>query len=171
MTRQSCVREQEIVALVVSGQWPDGCDEEVRMHAEHCEICREVALIAPLLRDDFIDARAGVSIPAAGQVWWRAAVRARMEATHAAARPITWAQGLAGAAAAGILVALIGVAWPSLAGAVVWIAVAVGHVDPAGAPAATMLVTLLQRSLPAMIAIALCAVVAPVAVYLALSGD
>ena len=141
------------------------------MHVEICETCREVALVAPLLRDEYLAARQDVQVPAAGQVWWRAAVRARMEAAHAAARPVTWVQGLAGAAAAGLLVALIGIAWPSLAASLSWIGATVTRLSPTEAQTTTVLLALLQRSLPLVIVIAVCAMLAPVAVYLALSDD
>ena len=41
------------------------------------------------------------AVPAAGQVWWRSAIRARAEASRAAASPMVWLQALTGAGAAG----------------------------------------------------------------------
>lgn len=141
------------------------------MHAESCEICSEVMLIAPALRGDYLAMGADVHVPVTGQVWWRAAVRARMEAVHAASRPITWAQGLAAAGACGLLAALVGVAWPSLAATVEWVAGAAVRPDSPGNAAATLLLDLAHRSLPLLIGVALCALIAPVAVYLALSDE
>jgi hypothetical protein len=159
------------VAAVWSGEWLDGGDKELLMHAESCEICSEVMLIAPALRADYQTMRGEVQVPAAGQVWWRAAVRARMEAVHAASRPITWAQGLAAAGGIGLLVALIGLAWPSLTGSLDWIVGEAARLDPARTEVAGLLVDFLRRSLPLLIGVALCAVLAPVAVYLALSDE
>ena len=170
MTATVCAREAEILAALWSGAWPDGCDKELLMHAESCEICSEVMLIAPALRADY-QAMRDVQVPAAGQVWWRAAVRARMEAVHAASRPITWAQGLAAAGAVGLLVALIGIAWPSLTGSLVWIAGEATRLEPARTEMAALVVEFLRRGLPLLIGVALCAVLAPVAVYLALSDE
>jgi hypothetical protein len=171
MTARSCARENDVVAALCSGTWPEGCDEELVMHAESCDICSEVMAIAPALRGDYLAWRGDVQVPAAGQVWWRAAVRARMEAVHAASRPITWAQALAAAGAIGLLVALVGIAWPSVAGTVEWVAGAAVRPDSAGNAAATLLLDLVHRSLPLLVGVALCAVIAPVAVYLVLSDE
>jgi len=171
VTPKVCAREAEILAAVWSGAWPDCCAKELLMHAESCDICAEVMVIAPALRADYQAMRGEVQVPAAGQVWWRAAVRARMDAAHAASRPITWAQGLAAAGAIGLLVALIGIAWPSLTGSLDWIVGEAARLDPARTEVAGLLVDFLRRSLPLLIGVALCAVLAPVAVYLALSDE
>ena len=171
MTPRTCACEEAILTAVSSGVWPEGCDRELVMHAESCEICSDVTVIAPALRDDYLATHADARVPSAGQIWWRAAVRARLEAVHAASRPITWAQGLAAAGAIGLLVALIGTAWPSLAGSLEWMAGAAVGLDSPGGEAATLLVGLLHRSLPLLVGVALCAVIAPVAVYLVLSDE
>jgi len=171
VTARVCAREAEVLAALWSGEWPDGCNKELLMHAECCEICSEVMLIAPALRADYQAMRIDVQVPAAGQVWWRAAVRARMDAVHAASRPMTWAQGLAAAGAVGLLVALIGIAWPSLTGSLVWIVAEATRLEPARTEVAALLVDFLRRSLPLLTGVALCAVLAPVAVYLALSDE
>jgi hypothetical protein len=57
-------------------------------------------------------------VPAAGSVWWRSAMRARMDAADAAMRPLFWFQAIAAAAIIGALAALIGAAWPALTHAV-----------------------------------------------------
>ena len=171
MTAQACAREAEILDAVWSDAWPHRCDKELRMHAESCDICSDVMLIAPALRADYQALRGEVQVPAAGQVWWRAAVRARMDAVHTASRPITWAQGLAAAGAIGLLVALIGIAWPSLTSSLAWIVGEATRLDPVRTEVAGLLVDFLRRSLPLLIGLALCAVLAPVAVYLALSDE
>lgn len=68
-----------------------------------------------LLRDDY-DATAGVKLPSAGLVYWRASIRARGESARKVEQPFTIVQGLAAAAVAGVGVALGGVAWQSWAG-------------------------------------------------------
>src|SRR5690349_19767616 len=73
-----CGREQKVVNAVLAGAWPHRCDENLVAHAQVCEVCREVASISVLLRDDLDASRIDVHVPAAGQVWWRAAVRARL---------------------------------------------------------------------------------------------
>ena len=61
-------------------------------------------------------------MPAAGQVWWRAAVRARLESTHAATRPITWMHGITAAIVLGVFLAAVTAAWPRLSSAAGWVA-------------------------------------------------
>jgi len=68
-----------------------------------------------LFDDDARVAALDARVPAPGQVWWRAAMRSRAEAARAAARPLTWSQGLAVACAAGLATAVAGTAWPLLA--------------------------------------------------------
>ena len=89
-----------------------------------CPVCADVALVARVLRDERHEAWRDAHVPAAGHVWWRATIRARAESARAAARPITLAQGLGGACAAGVCAALIGLTWPSVAQSLSWIGAA-----------------------------------------------
>jgi hypothetical protein len=97
---------------VLRGEWPERCDQELITHALACETCREVASIAAVIHDDAERARYEMQVPASGQVWWRAAIRARLDSTQAATRPITWLHGITGAAVIGVLLAVISAAWP-----------------------------------------------------------
>ena len=171
MTGIDCAREEEIVSLVLAGRWPEGADEALAAHVRGCAVCSEVASAATLLRGDFQRAAADVHLPAAGQVWWRAAVRARLDAAQAAQQPMTWAHGLAGAMAVGFLAALAGLVWPAVAGFAEWMTARAAAIDPAAAGVASLMTGLVQRSLPlAMLGIA-CLAVVPIAVYFALSDD
>jgi hypothetical protein len=170
VTARECAREGEVLDAVLSGRWPH-VGEDLLMHADSCDICRDVAGVVSALRADCTAIRGDVVIPAAGQVWWRAAVRARMEATHAAGRPMTWFQAVAAAGGVGLLIALIGFAWPTMAGALAWAGGTAVQLNGDDAATALMLAPLLQRMLPFIVAIALCAVLAPVAVLIALSDD
>jgi hypothetical protein len=67
-----CPRESEVLRAVEEGLWP----ADLRSHATACEACREV------------DAEAALPLPAAGDVWWRAAWLARREARERALKPI-----------------------------------------------------------------------------------
>ena len=107
-----CAREADVVNAVLTGAWPDYADDALVTHALDCDVCREVAAISALMHHDAERARHEVQLPAAGQVWWRSAVRARLESAHAAARPITWMHGIAGAVSLGLLLAVLTVAWP-----------------------------------------------------------
>jgi hypothetical protein len=152
MTRIECVREPDVVAAVLARRWPDGCEEGLLAHAETCEVCADVLLVASVLRDEQALAR-DLDVPAAGQIWWRAAIRARAEAAHAAARPMVWLQGLTGAGASGLGVALVSMAWPSIHSRV--------------AEAAPLLLVPLRQQLPLAVAVAVLLLVAPVAFYVA----
>lgn len=112
MNRIECVQEAAVVEAVLSGYWPDRADHALVEHVVECEVCREVASIATLVHDDHERSRYEVQVPASGQVWWRAAIRARLDSTEVATRPMTWLQGITAAAAVGVLLALIGTAWP-----------------------------------------------------------
>ncbi len=141
------------------------------MHVTRCPICAEVAAVASLLYDDADAAQHDVQLPAAGQVWWRAAVRARLDGAHAAARPLTWAQGIAAASAAGAGIAVIGLVWPTIDRAAAWVGGHAWSAAPAAAAIVDFLSAAVQRSLPFAIAAAAGMVLAPLALFLALSDD
>lgn len=165
-----CSREDDVVAAVLSRRW-DAADDELKQHAAGCEICSEVVSVADLLSVDQERSRSEVRVPAAGQVWWRSAVRARLEAAHAAARPMTWFHGVAGACALGLTAALVGIAWPSVRGVAAWLA-SYAFGTGSGVGEVTAFVTaVLQKSLPLVFVIAACIVLAPVALYFVLSEE
>jgi hypothetical protein len=123
VTRTDCTHEPAVVDAVLRGQWaafldrPSGAvtddgDDALIAHALACETCREVASIATLMHDDAERSRYEAHVPASGQIWWRAAIRARLDSTQAATRPITWLHGITGAAVIGVLLAVVSAAWP-----------------------------------------------------------
>lgn len=170
MTLNECPREPHIVQAVLAGAWPGQCDPELTAHAASCEICSEVATIATALRADHDEARRDVHVPAAGQVWWRAAIRARLEATQAATQPMTWLHGLTGAVMVGLALAVIGITWPSIALGLDWTKGLVVGVMPEAEVAAGVFEALRQSFIVALIAGAFL-VLAPLALYFALSDD
>jgi hypothetical protein len=87
---------------------------------EGCPSCAEIAAIAEAFSDDRSTLVREAHIPSSAIVWWRAQMRSRREAAEAAAQPITWAQGLILACAAGILVAAIGFFAPTFMKALEW---------------------------------------------------
>ena len=115
MSRTECAHEPVVVDAVLSGRWPRECDESLVAHAATCDVCNEVAAITALIHDDSERSRFDVQVPAAGQVWWRSAIRARMESTEAAMRPMTVMHGITAAIAVGVLLAIGTAAWPMLA--------------------------------------------------------
>ena len=154
MSAVECVREHEVVAVVMSGRWPDGCEAELREHASACAVCRDVVAIAPALRDDL--RRADVQVPAAGQVWWRAAIRARADAARDAARPMVWLQAVTGAGAAGLALAGVSMVWPRIQG--VW-------------QSAPFRGGSFEEALPLLLAVGIGIVAAPIAYFLAVPRD
>ena len=170
MNRIECTHEPAVVNAVLSGQWPRQSDESLVAHAMECDVCREVASIAMLIYDDHERSRYEVHVPAAGQVWWRSAIRARLESTHTAMRPMTWMHALTAAVTIGVVLAVLTAAWPMLApfGDQVW-NVAVGYF-PNAEVASALASGLRQMAMVGAIAVAVL-VAAPVALYLVLSGD
>jgi len=85
-----------------------------------CPSCAEVAAIAQAFTDERNALMQEAQVPSSAIVWWRAQMRSRREAAEAAAQPITWAQGLVLACAAGILVAAVGFFSPTFMKALEW---------------------------------------------------
>ena len=170
MSHVACAQEPAVVNAVLSGHWPGGCDDTLVAHAVDCEVCREVAAIAMLMQDDAERSRYEVHVPASGQVWWRAAVRARLDSTQASTRPMTWLHGITAAVAVGVMLALISAAWPMLVPMFerVW-TLAAGYF-PSADVASAVANGLRLSAMLGLIAAAIL-VLAPLALYFALSDD
>jgi hypothetical protein len=165
-----CPRENDVVAAVRDRRW-ENADEGLKMHAAHCEVCRDVMTVASLISTDQERMRHDVHVPAAGQVWWRAAVRARLEGAHAAARPLTWLHGIAAACAIGLAWAVVGMSWPTVRAGANWIMSQAAGVDTRVVDVAALATAALEKSLPLAFVAAACIVLVPVALYFALSED
>jgi hypothetical protein len=111
MTVQGCPREPDVIAAVVANRWPDQCDETLHAHVAQCDVCTEVVGVASLLHFDRNDLHDEITVPAAGQVWWRAAIRARLEASEQATRPLSWVFGISVACVVGLALAVIELLW------------------------------------------------------------
>lgn len=182
VTRIDCPHEAAVVNAVLSGHWPcelpdrtggavkSSCDDALVTHALECGVCRDVSAIAALIHDDHDRARYEVQVPASGQVWWRAAVRARLDSTQASMRPMTWLHGITAAVVVGVMLAVIGVAWPLLMPVLErgWTMVAAyfPSADVANAVANGLRLSAMLGLIAAAIL-----VVAPLALYFALSDD
>ena len=166
---KSCPREEDVVNAVLSGAWTILDDEELQAHAAQCTTCGEVAAITALLHDDNEQARRELAIPAAGQIWWRAAVRARLERTQAATQPMTLMHGITAAIMVGILLAMLGMAWPTIAGSVGVLKTLVDGMSPSSEVASAML-GMLRQSLSLALLVAAGLIITPLAIYFAL-GD
>jgi hypothetical protein len=96
MSATDCARESEILDEIAAGRWPLDAPEALRAHATSCAVCADLALAASAIHDDAADATAApIALPSAGQVWWRAGLRARTEAAQLAQRPIIAVQVVA----------------------------------------------------------------------------
>jgi hypothetical protein len=121
-----------------------------------CRECVEMAALEALVRNDFERTLHEARVPTPEIVWWRAQMRAREQAARTAARPILFTQALAVAALIGFLVSVVGrltLSFPSFT----WNSL---PSLPSGFPI-----------LPIAVAVGCWVVLAPVAVYLALSRD
>ena len=162
---KECPREVEVFEAVAFDRLAG-----VRDHLAVCPICAEIADVAGALRADHNAACQAAAVPSAGAVWWRATVRARAEAARTVAQPITVLQGIAGACGVGLAVALVGIAWRSL-GWFVGLDAIFARLDARRDEIAAASALALQYGLPIMVAVAACFVIAPVALYIALTDD
>jgi hypothetical protein len=170
-----CVHELEVTQAVLAGAWPDACDATLVEHVERCAMCRDVAEVASMLGQPRGTLRGQVSVPAAGQVWWRAAVRARLEATERAARPMAWLHRAVAAivgVAAVIIAGKFGDRAASMLGdTVTWIAARGVSVLPSPDEAGQLTDWAFQHGTVLVAALALCLLAAPVALYFALHDE
>jgi hypothetical protein len=160
-----CPRESEVFEAVAFDRLAD-----VRDHVATCSVCAEIADVAGALRADHKAACREAQVPSAGAVWWRATVRARAEAARTVSQPITILQGIAGACGVGLAVALIGITWRSFH----WfdgLDAIVARLDARRDEIAAASALAVQYGLPVMLALAACLVIAPVALYIALTDD
>jgi hypothetical protein len=92
MTLRACPREKEVSALLLRGQWPDACTDELRTHVEGCRACGDLVVVMQAFQSARA-ASAGVANPgSAGALWWRAQLRRRKAAVEQIGRPILGAQ-------------------------------------------------------------------------------
>jgi hypothetical protein len=159
-----------VVEAVLAGRWPGRSGDDLVAHARTCEVCREVARLALMIHDDHERSRYEVHVPAAGQVWWRSAIRARLESTHTAMRPMTWMHTVTAAITVGLLLAGLTAAWPMLSPlGDRALTMALGFIPNADV-ASALASGLRQMAFLGLIAVAVL-VAAPLVVYYVLSGD
>ena len=93
-----CLQEQETLAIVHAGRWPDGCDDASRAHVNECTICGDIVRIGTLIANDYQASVRTARVPNSGLVWWRMQRRTKQEAVRNASRVITIVQAIAVAA-------------------------------------------------------------------------
>lgn len=119
-----------------------------------CPLCGPLVALAQQIRDEFERTTHHARVPTPEIVWWRAQMRAREDAVRRAARPILFTQALAVAALIGLLV--------SLAGRLTLPALSFLELSPLSARLPMFYIA---------IGAAVCLVIAPVAVFVALARE
>jgi hypothetical protein len=166
-----CDQEDAVAEAIASGHWPGGFDMLVE-HAAACPMCHDIVDVAIAIRADEASARheARAHLPSPAIVWWRATVRARVEASRAAERPISVAQGVAGACAVGLACGVAGTAWRSID----WFrrfGTVVAGLEPSRHDLAAASALIVEHALPLVLGLGACLLIAPLALYLVLSDD
>jgi hypothetical protein len=159
MTLVECPRERDVLDAVAAARWPDRLDQRLADHLDSCAICRDLAAVASVMSADSDVAWREAVIPSSGQAWWRAEMRARQEAIRSASRPLAVAQGVAALCLLALGVAAAWFAWTP-ARDYMWMVVRSPAPTFSSSPA-----------LPLLVALGALAVIAPVAVYLVITGD
>lgn len=163
-----CVREQDVLDAIATNRWPRRADEELRQHVTDCAICADlVAVVRPLL-DEAEQASEDVRVPPANVVWWRAQIRARNEAARAAAWPLTIAHGVAVATVLLVAVGLVVTGWARLDGWSESLRSFAGYVRWIEMPVPGFVA---QHAVGLALVAATCLILAPLAVYFAVSDE
>jgi hypothetical protein len=166
-----CLREQDVMDAVASGRWPDRVDPELQNHVMACAVCRDVADVFAAISSDRDDAWERVSVPPATIVWWRAQIRAREEATRAAAQPIAVTQAVAVACLIAAAVALLPLAWSSIASAAESVAATIDWITPRAAAISNAFALVTGTGVPFLTFAAASLLLAPILLYYALTEE
>jgi hypothetical protein len=161
-----CHREQDVLDALTSDHWPD----DLRAHASTCTICSDlVAAVQPILVDR-VDLSSEGHLPSSGVMWWRAQMRARQEAAREASRPITIAQIVAAVSAVALVIAGV-VALSPWVGSVMSGWVAASGVSVSGAAGQSASWPFPQGWMIPALVIGVSLLLAPVAIYFAVTDD
>lgn len=167
MTRLTCPREGEAVRAARAGAGlAEGSD--LAAHLASCAACLETVSLAAAFRAERDAACAEARPPAASLLWWKEELRSRHEQACDASRPILVAHA---AALVSLLLAILAL----LAWLMPRVGDAVRRLDAWPRPALDFPVPPLDLALPAqpgiLLAAAAALVLAPLAVYLALTRE
>ena len=164
-----CGREADVFEAVAFGRWPSHTAPDLQAHVVGCPICRDVVAVAAAMQDDRRRLIREAEPPTAAIIWWRATIRARAEAAHAAMRPMTMWQAVAGTCVAALTAAIAAGVWRSgIAGSAAADLVARLAISRAGSPLAGFGI---EQALLVLAGVVACIVLAPIALYFALADD
>lgn len=170
MRLQECPREPAVVEALATHGCRAALGEVLERHVLECPSCRELSSLAESIRADHANAMHEPQLPTASQVWWRARVRARLDAAHTVERPIGVAHKMTVAALVGLTASLVGA--QSIGDWVTMLRSVGSHVaidDVSGVVSAALQSEPIRLT---MLAAAGCvAIVVPVAALVALSRD
>jgi predicted anti-sigma-YlaC factor YlaD len=124
MAKRECEREFEVLECATSG----APGEELRAHIAACECCQELFDVAHSVADDRAVLMRSAHLPSAGVVFWRANMRAQREVARTAVRAgsviqfaLLVAAIIAGVAIAGVSIDMQSAAKSILAAAQSWV--------------------------------------------------
>jgi hypothetical protein len=169
MTIHECRREAEVVEAIVGRRWPDWASAELREHLHSCPPCQEAAAIATAFSEDLALESDRARVPSSAHVWWRSQLRARHEAVRAASRPMSVAQGFVAASAVGVSATAITWGWRSGWWADVEFRTSLWTRASELVDQLAVLTRDPSASVIVLASIAICLILMPVAVYLALA--
>ncbi len=173
MIRTSCPLESDVLAAVSTRRWPERAEPDLVAHVATCHVCADLVAVASAFEAEHAAAPVPPALPDPALVYWRARLRARVEAERAAARPITVAQAVGLAVFVGVLGAVFGATATWFQSGVAWawgVTQSLAAFQPPSLPQA--LVSLLaSHGLLLAAAAIVCVVLAPVAVYLTVRED
>jgi hypothetical protein len=95
MTLGHCAREDEVMDLLHSGQWPAACEPELREHVAGCSQCAQTVMLKSAFAGALAKAKSEAWLQSPGLLWWRAQLRRRNAAVQRVNRPIAGAQWFA----------------------------------------------------------------------------
>ena len=177
MTAPTCPRERDVIAAIVAGSRPVVLDDELRAHSAQCDVCKDLVEVVELMHLDREAFQEDVNVPGAGQIWWRAAIRARLEASQQAAQPLSWLFGVSVACVVGLVIAVVELLWSP-------VQIALRSASPTTWTVSTALGDLMRwfaslseftplttTAVFVLLGAAACLLLAPLALYFALSDE
>jgi hypothetical protein len=159
-----CDQEEAVLSALKSSRLNTACEPGLAAHVEVCSSCSQLADLARELLDDHRAVVSQAQVPSSAIVWWRAQMRSRREAALVVTQPMTFVQGLILACAAGLTVAAVGFFVPTFRRAFEYTA---GATDVIPSISWSLAPEVLANPIvmAGVAALALCAIVVPLALY------
>jgi hypothetical protein len=153
-TELDCTREAEILEAITAGRWAQRIDVELHEHATVCATCADLAAVASAIAEESVVAMRHAHVPPSGMVWWRMQRRVKAESAENATRAVSIVQVATLAGTAFVVLAILG-GLSLLKNWNQWL----------------LTLTAPQWNLPLILAAATCLLLAPFAVYYAVTEE